>query len=405
MEMKNLFEEEKWKNYHLSFFDSLNLYLAEKEIDYNKDYDKQREIGLVNANGQWIYKCAKNEMFLIKHHCYCSKAEESLNKSLIFWATYKNLGVINKVIDKISIFKYENGHAVELLSELNIQEAEIVGPNKVVIGVLQDLESNAEPKKINIKILDTKTNELVDVIETAYYEDEMLGNQLDAHEVHGDNFLFSATIYQLDKRENELYTYLFDNNGKKLFDFDVTSGNNNEVTWFEPTKTGFGITYRRLPSKIKIYANTEFATEIDKSECLIDVKGNYYGEFLIIQGSIPSNAGKSYSKYPKFVDGKILCLTLPDRDGISYLVLFDKQGNRIDTAYQCPWVHTTLFKQYAFISDKKYFGKKCLVVIDNDNMAQLIDFDGDLIENVIPTSYEGVGIYGKFAKYFMDQVI
>ena len=404
MKIKNLFEDEKWRNYNLSFFDSLNLYLAEKKIDYNNEYDLQREIGLVNANGQWVYKCAKNEMFLIKHDPNSSKEEKSLNKRLNFWTTYKNLGDINKSIGKIAIFKYENGHTVELLSELNIKEAIIIGPNKVVIAILQDLQSNAAPKKINIKILDIKTNELVDVIESTYYEDEMFGNLI-THEVHGDNFLFSATTYQLDKQEKVMYSYLFDNNGKKLFDFDVTYGNNHEMTWFEPTKTGFGITYKRLPSKIKINANTERVEEIDKSECLIDFKGNYYGDFLKIQGTIPSNVGKSYTKYPKFEDGKMLCLTLPDRDGISYLVLFDKQGNRTDTAYQCPWVHTTLFKQYAFISDKKYFGKKCLVVIDNDNMVQLIDFDGNLIENVIPANYEGVGIYGKFTKYFMDQVI
>lgn len=403
--MINLLEEKKWENYRLSFFDNLNLYLAEKKQDYSKEYEESdREIGLVNSNGQWIYKCAENESLLLKHHWYCSKLEESLNKSLNFWTTYKNIGDVNKPIDKISIFKYENGHVIELLPNLNVHKSIVISQNKIVIGILQNLENINETQKINIKIFNTKTNDLVDVIETTNYEDESFNFQLQDHIVYGDQYLFSVKIDELSKWENVQF-YLFDNNGKKLLDYKITHGDSGKLTWFEPTKTGFGITYKLLPNKLKIDYNETINKTIKTSECLIDLNGKHYGEFLSIHGANPYIGTKSYTKYPKFIDKKILCSTLPDKDNISYLVFFDKQGNRTDTPYQCPWVDTTFFKQCAFISDKKYFGKKCLVIVDKDNMVQLIDFDGNLIKNVIPASYESVGFFGNYMKYFIDQVI
>ena len=140
--MINLLEEKKWENYTLSFFDNLNLYLAEKKQDYSKEYEAlEREIGLVNSNGQWIYKCTENDFLLLKHHCYCSKVEESLNKRLSFWTTFKNIGDVNKPIYKTSIFKYENSTVIELLPELNVLKSIVISQNKIVIGILQDLEN------------------------------------------------------------------------------------------------------------------------------------------------------------------------------------------------------------------------------------------------------------------------
>ena len=141
---------------------------------------------------------------------------------------------------------------------------------------------------------------------------------------------------------------------------------------------------------------------INKSECLIDRHGNFYGEFYKIQGANPDTGVKSSTKYPKFIEGKLLCLTLTDRDNISSLVLFDQQGNRKDTPYQCPWVHTIFLSECALLKDPKYFGKKCLVVVDTNNRVQLIDFDGNLIEGLSSMKYENF-VY-PYSKYFIDQV-
>ncbi len=398
MEMKNILKEQKWDNYSLSFFDNLNLYLAEKKQDYTKEYEESdREIGLVDSKGEWVYKCSENELLLLKHHSYCSKAEESLNKSLQFWSSYKNIGSTDKPVGKISIFKYECGHVIELVPEFNLKKSLVISQHKIVIGILNDVKNITEPEKINIKILDTKTNELVDVIEAIHFEDERFGNQLEGHIVFGGHSLFSVKVEQLDDRENEQF-HLFDNNGRMLLNYKITHGNNGEYTWFEPTKTGFGITYKLLPHKLKIDHNES----INTSACLIDFRGNHYGEFLTIQGANPNIGIKSYTKYPKFIEQKLLCLTLPNNDNISYLVLFDKEGKRIDTPYQCPWVNTTLFNQCAFIADKKYFGKKCLAIINQDNMVQLIDFEGNLVNDTGLVKFDG--IHKLYPKYFIDQI-
>lgn len=53
------------------------------------------------------------------------------------------------------------------------------------------------------------------------------------------------------------------------------------------------------------------------------------------------------------------------------------------------------------IEDKKYFGKKCLVVIDDNNFVQLIDFDGNIIKELFSVEYQGIDRL--YAKFFIEQ--
>jgi hypothetical protein len=397
--MKNLQLEKKWENYNLSFYDSLNLYIAEEKRDYSQE-DQDCKNGLIDPDGQWVYLCNENEYIGLKNIAYCSKPEEFLYKNINFWTVHENIGNEEAPIYKDQIYRYIDKRLIQIFAELTIIKATAIGPDKIVVGLLIDSE-NGKNQMLAVKILNTSNESIVDVITVKNISDSLLNYQIISHHIYGGNFLFSVKTYQNNSTSEKKYQ-LFNNDGKKMLDFDTVIGSGGEDTFFEPTKKGFGVVYRTLHNTIKIVENTLYETNINICECLIDCCGNYYGDFYRIQGTNPSIGAKSATKYPKFIEGKVLCLSLPENDTNPYLVLIDKEGKRINTEYQCPWVHTRLFTSCAFVSDKKYFGKKCLVVIDKNNMTQLIDFDGNLIEGVLPTKFENLWL--RYNKYYSDQI-
>ena len=61
----------------------------------------------------------------------------------------------------------------------------------------------------------------------------------------------------------------------------------------------------------------------------------------------------------------------------------------------------TIYLKNILVEDKKYFGKKCLVVLDSNNLVQLIDFDGNIIKEVYSVEYQGINRL--YAKFFIEQ--
>ena len=385
--MIDLKNTDDWADYNLSFFDGLNLYLAES-IDCNTNEDRIN--GLVNTNGAWVYTCNYEDFIGLKQHCYCAKNEQILNKKVTFFLLYTKTSP-----EKYSaaIYKYENENLVPLFPELDILNSIIISPTKLVVA----LPILGNTKKISVKIIDVANHEIIDVIDPTKIEDYLFSSQLRVHSVFGDNCLFSVQTraYNNDTSECEAFI-LFDHNGKMLLDFETTLGESGEETFFEPTKTSFGVVYKKLKHAV-VYNLITSRTSV----CLIDAFGNYYGEFLCIIGTTPNLGAKTNTVFPKFIDGKILCLSLPEQNGISYLVIVDKEGNKIQTQYQCPWMTDGSFNRFSFIKDKKYFGKKCLVVIDGENKMRLIDLEGKLIDTKLTADYKGV--WYEYSKYFINQ--
>lgn len=133
---------------------------------------------------------------------------------------------------------------------------------------------------------------------------------------------------------------------------------------------------------------------------LIDKQGNNYGDFYHIAGQIPSYFGKTSTRYPKYIDKKLLFLSLPEGNNQPpCLTIVNEDFSRIVTEFECPWIFFNI--SAALVKDKAIFGKICITVIDKENYVRLIALDGKEIENISPIPFKSLMV--NYGKQFISQ--
>lgn len=179
---------------------------------------------------------------------------------------------------------------------------------------------------------------------------------------------------------------LYNPEGQQLVDFETTIGQNGENTCFEPSRKGRGITYKKLNNPISL-SSGGYHSSYGICNVLIDQKGNSYGDFYHIAGQIPNYVGKSSTRYPKYIDKKILCLSLPKEDyQPPRLTIVNEDGTHTVTVFECPWLISNI--SGAFIKDKEKY-------------VRLIDLAGKKIENTIPITFRSLS--EDYKKQFLAQ--
>jgi len=383
------FLQEKYPDFYLFHFETLGLYHAinDNDIEY-----------LLNPIGEVIYTKPKNDNVLVyTNFTFLNWSRKGLefNKYIEFWiehTAFKNLSTCK-------IFTYKNQVVQQLLNEQTILSAEPIGPRKVLLQTA--IDKNNPNELTQIYIFDFDQNHLQKVTTTRFVSTPHQTSPLVVHQISGTAYLFSVLIDI--KKEDEYLDHkiyrMYKNNGEQLLPFDTTIGQNGEETWFEQKKPNMGITYRLLDEPIN-FSSSWYNSEYWACNSLIDIEGNFYGDFYYISGQVPSELGKTSTKHPKYVDKNLLCLSLPQPGGnVPLLTIVTENNQLIHTKYECPW----LFFSYsqAVIKDKKLFGKTALVVLDQDKFVRLIDLQGQEIENVVPIKCETLFI--NYKKLFIEQ--
>ncbi|QNR84509.1 hypothetical protein H9N25_21830 [Pedobacter riviphilus] len=378
---------EKYPNLYLVYLQHLELYYATSA--------NQQEY-IINTDGDIIYELPKSS-HSANYWTHFSgrsldKLEIEFNNKINYWIETKFAGSGASA----KIFSYKNAQLVCLLENDLILNATPLSPVKLLLHIA--IDKSAPFSLTRICIYDTQKNECKEILTTNYKEDPFF-----VHRVFGLNYLFSVFIEKVNDKtgdyDHEIF-WLYSHEGERLVNFDTTIGQNGEKTWFEPGKRGLGITYKVLDKPFKL-SSSWYHSNYDVCNVLLDCAGNCFGDFYHIAGQFPSVIGKSSTRYPKYLDKRLLCLGLPDHEtSLPYLVIIDENNNQIRTKYQYPWIFA--FSSNAIIKDKKIFGKTCLAVINNDNDVKLIDLDGNEIKNVRPIKFKSMTV--NYAKLFTLQV-
>ena len=375
--------EEKYPDFDLFWMERLQLFHA---------LDGENKEHMLNPEGDIIYslpaKDSSETYWTNLTHSSWDKQETDFNRQLAYWIEAKLSYAVPKPQQAYSIYSYKNNRLVRLLDNALILKAAPVSPQKIVVQLATDKDRPLEGTTIGL--YDASTNEYKELLSTNYHE-----NPFDIHPVFGQTAMVSV-LTQIEERSGREQFWLYKDNGERLLDFEITIGQGSESTYFEPTKKGMGITYKMLETPIKLLSGFYHAT-YQVCNVLVDTEGNCYGDFYDIAGRVPSSVGKSATRYPKYFDKKILCLSLPeDEKQPPYLVIVNEDGSKTVTSYECPWIFFNM--SAALVKDKAMFGRTAIVVLDKDNLVRLIDLNGNEIENTYPIKFENLMV--NYAKQF-----
>jgi hypothetical protein len=381
--------KEKYPDFDLFYLEDLDLYHALQ--DEGKEY-------MINIDGDIIYKLpdrsSSDYYWTNFSRRSWDKTDLELNSKINYWIQIKysehHLPVTSM------IFSYKNGKAIQLLEQELILNAAPLSTKKLLLQIA--IDKKAPFSSSQICIYDTEKNECKEILSTKYQEEPF-----SVHKVFGLKYLFSVFIEKVaDKTQDydhELF-WLFNSDGERLVSFDTTIGPNGEKTWFDPGKRGLGITYKILDQPVS-FSSSFYHSHYGVCNVLIDGEGHCYGDFYHIAGQKPATIGKSSTRYPKYLDKKLLCLALPDSgSGYPDLVIIDEHHQQIRTGYEYPWM--IAFSSNSIIKDKKIFGRTCLTVINNEGYVVLIDLDGNEVANTKPIKFKSLTV--NYAKLFTLQV-
>lgn len=159
-----------------------------------------------------------------------------------------------------------------------------------------------------------------------------------------------------------------------------------------------GITYKLLEKPIHMNSGFYYSG-YQVCNSLLDIQGNHYGDFYYISGQIPVSLGKTSTRHPKYIDKKLLCLSLPEENSNPCLTIIDENNNILQTPYECPWLFA--FISRALIKDKKIFGKTCITVLDSEDYVRLIDLEGSEIPGTQAIRFESLRV--DYTKLFIKQ--
>lgn len=385
--------EKKYPDHDLFYLNSLDLYHGKQQDDSEC---------FINNKGDLIYSTPKNtrteSYFTNFFPGIWSEQRKEFNREIKYWLQIK---LAETGVSTFSAFTFKNNQIIPLLQQERIIWAEPLSPTKILLQTAIDDKSNSHLQN-QVSIYDTEKNELKNITTTPLGKPPYEDSALVVHKIHGFEYLFSVLV---DRRKDNEGDYnhdiyiLFNHKGERLTNFETTIGQNGEKTWFEPGKRGLGIAYKLLEKRIHIPSGFYYdGYQICNS--LIDVQGNYYGDFYYIFGKIPESLGKTSTRHPKYIDKKLLCLSLPDEKNPNpCLAIIDEHNNILQTQYECPWLFA--FVSRALIKDKNIFGKTCITVLDAEDYVRLIDLDGKEIPGTSPIKFESLRI--EYTKIFMKQ--
>jgi len=319
-----------------------------------------------------------------------------LNVKINYWIQIKYTSSESQPMTA-TVFTFKNNQVVQLLKEELLLSAMVLNPERLLLQIAAD--KSAPFSLSRICIYDVKENKFIDILQAEYRQEPFL-----IHRVFGSDFLFSVFIKEVrDKTQDydhQLF-WLYNHEGERLADFETTIGQNGENTWFELSTRGLGITYKLLDKPFKI-ASSSYDSNYNVCNVLIDRHGHDYGDFYHIAGQTPGSIGKSSTRMPKYLDKKLLCLSLPEEEtSHPHLSIFDENNNLIRTKYEYPWIFA--YSSNSLIKDKNIFGRTCITVIDHNNDVRLIDLEGNEIEHTKPIEFHGLNV--NYAKMFTLQAV
>lgn len=382
--------EEKYPDFVLFHLKQLGLYHAFQNRE--KEY-------LINKDGDIVYKLPESGLSEVYFTNFSlggwDKLNTELNLRISYWIQIKYGSEIQPIT--AAVFTFKNNQVVQLLREELLLSAMVLSPERLLLQIAAD---KSVPSSLSrICIYDIKENRFIDILQAEYREEPFL-----IHKVFGSNYLFSVFIKKVKDKtqdyDHQLF-WLYNHEGERLTDFETTIGQNGENTWFEPSKRGLGITYKLLDKPFKI-ASSSYDSNYNVCNVLIDRYGHDYGDFYHIAGQTPVTIGKSSTRMPKYLDKKLLCLSLPEEEtSHPHLSIFDENNNLIRTKYEYPWIFA--YSSNSLIKDKNIFGRTCITVIDHNNDVRLIDLEGNEIEHTKPIEFHGLNV--SYAKMFTLQAI
>lgn len=298
------------------------------------------------------------------------KWEAEFNTKSNYWIEF----IMSGQALRSAVFSFREGRVVRLLENEKIRKAAPITPEKLVLQVAAD--EDGPSGRMKIWLLDTVTDECLELLEAPYHE-----QPFSLHRGSGEKYLFSVWLRkELDKSGDfgwDMFR-LYDPYGKPLLPFET----NGRGTCFDTSKRGWGITHRRLDEPL-VLSSGWYHQCYHSCDVLIDQKGNCYGDFYYVAGQVPSYLGKTSTSFPKYIDKKVLCLSLPaGHYQRPCLTIVSEDGSRVDTDFECPWLFCNM--SATLIKDKKIFGRTCLIVVDKEGYARLIDLEGREIENTTP---------------------
>ncbi|MFT4257593.1 MAG: hypothetical protein QM599_11625 [Pseudoxanthomonas sp.] len=294
-----------------------------------------------------------------------------------------------------SVFSFREGQVVRLLGHEHILNAAPITPRKLLLQIAADKDKPCGLMKIGLyDVIDDQCKVL---LEAPYAE-----LPFSVHRVWGASHLFSVLMKEVEVEEpryrRELFR-LYNPEGEPLVSFDTTIGQHGENTCFDPSRRGLGITYKALDEPIGLSSGF-YGESCDTCAVLIDQQGNCHGDFYHVAGKLPAFFGKSCTIYPRQVERKFLCLSLPDKSGQPpCLTIVNEDGSHVVTEFECPWLIFNL--SATLIKDKAIFGKTCLVVIDREMNVRLVGLDGKEVENTTPIAFRS--LREPYAKQFVSR--
>lgn len=382
---------DKYPDLDLFFLESLGLYHAKQRNDQECLIDDQGEIVYTTRQNT-----SREHYWTNFSYRHLDKLDEEFNKKISYWIQF---GLTHSM--SVSVFGFKNKQVFPLLEQEQIIWAEPLSPSKILI---QTAVGNTDPHfRYQIGIYDIEKNELKNILKTRFGNGPDENSVLLVHKIYGTEYLFSV---QTDRRKDSEEDFdhdinlLYNCQGERLTDFETTIGQNGEKTWFEPGKRSLGITYRMMESPVRI-SSSFYHNRFQVYNSLIDAKGNHYGDFYYIYGQSPGSLGKTSTRLPKYIDKKLLCLSVPFENNQSpCLAILDENHNILQTPYECPWLFT--FISRALVKDKKIFGETCITVLDSESYVRLIDLNGQEISETRPIKFEGLMV--NYIKLFMKQI-
>ncbi|MFT3947788.1 MAG: hypothetical protein QM763_12535 [Agriterribacter sp.] len=380
--------EDKYPTFSLLWIEPLELYLA---------FEDSGKECFIDKSGNIVYELPENSSSETYWTNFSlgnwDKWELDFSKQISYWIEIK----YSEQITTCSVFSFRDGNVIRLLENKPIVKATPITPQKILLQIAENRDNLSGLTKICL--YDTLKNESKELLATSYKEEPF-----SVHRGLGATYLFSVLTKET---ENKIDHYLqkifrlYNHNGEPLADFETTIGQNGENTCFEHSGRGWGIVYKMLNEPITLSSGW-YHSNYSACNVLIDQNGNCYGDFYHIAGQIPAYIGKSSTRYPKYIDRKLLCLSLPKEDNQPpYLTIVNEDGSNIVTEFECPWVIFNISR--ALVKDKSIFGKTCLTVIDKENYVRLIGFDGKEIENTTPIVCQS--LRDNYAKQFIFQKI
>lgn len=383
--------EEKYSDFVLSHLEQLGLYRAFQSRE--KEY-------LINKDGDIVYKLPESSPSEFYSTNFSSgkwhKLDTELNLRINYWIEIKYTSSESLPMTA-TVFTFKNNQVVQLLREELLLNAIVLSPERLLLQIAAD--KSAPFSLSRICIYDIKKNEFIAIHQAKYRQEPFL-----VHSVFGSDYLFSVLIKEVRNKaqdyDHQLF-WLYNHEGERLVNFETTIGQNGEITWFEPSKRGLGIAYKILDRPFKI-ASSSYDSNYSVCNVLIDRHGHDYGDFYHIAGQTPGYIGKSSTRQPKYLDKKLLCLSLPEEEtSHPHLSIFDENNNLIRTKYEYPWIFA--YSSNSLIKDKNIFGKTCITVIDHNNYVRLIDLEGNEIAHTIPIKFHSLTV--NYAKMFTLQAI